>query len=168
MNAVSMTFSRDQVLAELEKCQDRVMQTLVPTIISVGLISIADRENVVSITLFACFAVLFSSSLYVASLSHKIFRNTTFIQALNEQDASESDLSWWAALSKFQVLEKPIPVIGFETTTISVVYGVFSIAFFFMFQEINFLLSLLLGLLLQLVSTLSLKKQTAILKVGAR
>jgi len=78
-------FDRDQGRTELEQCQERIMQTLAPILIVVGLISIADRENVALITLCSSFTVLFGSSLYVASLGYKIFRNTTFIQALNER-----------------------------------------------------------------------------------
>jgi hypothetical protein len=62
----------DKVLSEISDCQGRILQTLVPTIISVGLISIADRENIALITLVTSFSVLFGSSLYVASLSYKI------------------------------------------------------------------------------------------------
>ena len=145
-------FDREQVRAELEQCQERIIQTLVPTLIAVGLISIADRENIALITLCSSFAVLYGSSLYVASLSYKIFRNTTFIQALNERNSSDSDIYWWGALSRYNQLYSPPLVIGYETTTISVVYFVFSIAFVIMFYEIQLLLSLALGFLLASVA----------------
>lgn len=141
-------FDREQVRSELELCQDRIAQTLVPTIIAVGLISIADRENIVLVTLSSSFSVLFASSLYVASLSYKIFRNTTFIQAINELHTSESNDYWWGALMKFNDNSKPPLFIGFETRAISVVYFVFAIAFIFMFYDVNPLLSIGLGLIL--------------------
>lgn len=36
---------REKIILEISECQNRIVQIMVPTIISVGLISIADREN---------------------------------------------------------------------------------------------------------------------------
>jgi len=142
----------DKVLSEISDSQGRILQTLVPTIISVGLISIADRENVALITLITSFSVLFGSSLYVASLSYKIFRNACFIRAVTEQSMVTDTIHWEKALSLFNAMESPPKIIGFETKTVSIIYFVFSIAFTFMFYEMNALLSIIFGIILSLVA----------------
>jgi len=144
--------NREQVLAELKSCQERTLQTLVPTIISVGLISIADRDKFALITLVSAFSILFGSSLYIASLAHKIFRNATYLQALDELDTESFVYSWGAALSKFNQIAKPPGIIGYETTTIATIYIVFSGAYLLMFFEMNMLLSSLLSVVLATIA----------------
>lgn len=143
---------REKVVAEISDCQSRILQTLVPTIISVGLISIADRENIALITLFSAFAVLFASSLYVGSLTYKIFRNAAFIRALTDLNQSDSHICWEKALSVFVKSEAPPKIVGSETRAISIIYLVFSFAFIFMFYGINPLMSALLGVILIFVA----------------
>ena len=69
MNPEICEKNRNQALTELQSCQERTLQTFVPTIIAVGLIAIADRGNFALVTLASSFAVLFGSSMYVASLA---------------------------------------------------------------------------------------------------
>ncbi|AWL12221.1 hypothetical protein HMF8227_01748 [Saliniradius amylolyticus] len=140
--------NREQVANELRGCQERTLQTLVPTIIAVGLIAIADRENFALITLVSSFAVLFCSGLYLASLAYKIFRNGAYLTALDELDPESAVHSWGAALSRFHELSQPPRIIGYETTTVALIYAVFSGAFFLMFYEIHLLLASALALVL--------------------
>lgn len=60
--------------------------------------------------------------------------------------------SWGRALNKFQDQAKAPGVIGYETKTISIVYLVFSGAFFLMFYEMHLWLALGLGTILGIVA----------------
>lgn len=143
---------REKVVSEISDCQSRIVQVLVPTVIAVGLISIADRDKFALITLITSFAILFSSSLYIASLSYKIFRNASFLRVVSElEDKEKTSLHWERALSMFGKLIKPPFIIGYETKTISVIFIVFSISFVFMFFEMNSILSVVLGSILLIV-----------------
>lgn len=144
--------NRDQVLSELQACQDRTLHTLVPTIIAVGLISIGDREYFALVTLISSFAVLFGSSLYVASLAYKIFRNGSYLQVLSEYDPAADMHSWNAALQKFNKVAKIPKIIGFETKTIAVIYLAFAGSFTLMFYGIHNLLAPILGGILVLIA----------------
>lgn len=144
--------NREQALGELKDCQERTLKTLVPTIIAVGLTSIANRENFAIVTLISSFAILFSSSLYVASLAYKIFRNGVYLEVLNEKDSSTSEKSWNSHLQEFNSLKKPPLIIGRETTTVGVIYLVFSSSFILMFYEIHLLLTCFLGATLAAVA----------------
>ena len=59
---------REKIEMEIAHSQGRIIQTLVPTILALGLLGIASPENIRDITLGSAFAVLFSSSLYVTSV----------------------------------------------------------------------------------------------------
>lgn len=142
---------RQKVIDEISACQERILQTFVPTIIAVGLIAIADRENFATITMVCAFAVLFGSSLYVASLSYKIFRNACFIRALGDLSVDSTALHWEDMLSRFHSSVAPPRIIGYETRTIAFIYLIFSLAFVLMFREIDLPMSLLFGLLLFVV-----------------
>ncbi len=143
---------REKVLAEISECQGRILPTLVPTILSVALISIADRKNFALITLVSAFSVLFASSLYVASLSYKIFRNASFIRVFTGHIESEDKVHWEKALSKFNENKSSPMIIGFETKTIAIIYIVFSMAYTLMFYSINSILAVLLGIVLAIVA----------------
>jgi len=138
---------RQKVIDEIAACQERILQTFVPTIIAVGLIAIADRENFATITLVSAFVVLFGSSLYVASLSYKIFRNACFIRALSEI-APSATVHWEDMLSRFNKAQTPPRIIGYETHTVAFIYVIFSLAFVYMFYEINLPVTLLFGAML--------------------
>jgi hypothetical protein len=143
---------RQKVLDEITACQERILQTFVPTIIAVGLIAIADRETFASITLVSAFAVLFGSSLYVASLSYKIFRNACFIRALSDIAPKSSTLHWEDMLSRFNQEQTPPKIIGYETRTIAFIYMIFSLAFIYMFYAISLPMTLLFGTMLFIVA----------------
>jgi len=143
---------RDKIIAEISECQGRILQTLVPTIIAVGLISIADREKFALITLITAFSVLFGTSVYVASLSYKIFRNSSFIRALTDRVTSKNTVYWEEALSKFNQYQSPPAIIGYETKTIGIVYLVFSLTYVFMFYELDPLITCILGFVLAAVA----------------
>jgi len=142
---------RDKVIAEISECQARILQTLVPTIIAVGLISIADREKFALITSVTAFSVLFGTSLYVASLSYKIFRNSSFIRALTDLTTSDT-VYWEEALSKFNKNQSPPTIIGYETKTVAIVYLVFAITYIYMFYELAPLITCVLGSVLAIVA----------------
>ena len=144
---------RNKILTEISECQSRILQVFVPTIIAVGLISIADKDKFALITLFSSFAILFGSSLYVTNLSYKIFRNATFLKVINENNkTNEDEIYWENALSLFHTKIAPPKVIGYETKTIAVIYMMFSIVFIFMFFSINLFFSLVCGILLLLIA----------------
>lgn len=142
---------RQKVVDEIAACQERILQTFVPTIISVGLIAIADRENFATITMVCAFAVLFGSSLYVASLSYKIFRNACFIRALGDVAPKGDSIHWEDMLSRFHQALNPPRIIGYETRTIAFIYMIFALAFIYMFYEIDLVMSTVFGLLLFVV-----------------
>ncbi len=139
---------RDKVISEISECQGRILQTLVPTILAMGLISIADREKFALITSVTAFSVLFSTCLYVTSLSYKIFRNASFIRVLTERNAKHETFYWEEVLSKFNKHQSPPKIIGYETKTIAIIYLVFSFTYIFMFYEIDPLVTMMLGLIL--------------------
>jgi len=143
---------RQKVIDEISASQERILQTFVPTIIAVGLIAIADRENFATITLVSAFVVLFGSSLYVASLSYKIFRNACFIRALSEFAPSTGSLHWEDLLSRFNKAQTPPKIIGYETHTVAFIYMIFSLAFIYMFYVINLPITLLFGTMLFIVA----------------
>lgn len=140
---------REKVVNEISECQGRILQTFVPTIIAIGLISVANRDEFAFITLVCSFSILFGSSLYVASLCYKIFRNAAFIRALTELNNDNEDVvSWEAALALFNKKFPPPKVLGAETKTISVVYATFSATYVLMFYEISLFFAFLFGLIL--------------------
>jgi hypothetical protein len=143
---------REKIISEISECQGRILQTLVPTIIAIGLISIADREEFALITSVTAFSVLFGTSVYVASLSYKIFRNSSFIRALTDRAETSNTIYWEEALSKFNKYQSPPAIIGYETRTIAVVYLVFSLTYTYMFYEIYPLVTTVLGFVLATVA----------------
>lgn len=145
-------WDRDKVISEMSDCQSRILQILVPTLVSVGLISVADREHFAIITIICAFSVLFYSSFYSASLSYKIFRNASFIRALSERKGATTSFNWEAALAKFNSTKSAPRVLGYETKTLATVYLVFVLSFVFMFIDIETVLSLVLGVILVVVA----------------
>jgi cell division protein FtsL len=141
---------RVKILSEISDSQNRVIQIFVPTILAIGLISIADKEKFALTTLFAAFAILFSSSLYIASLSYKIFRNAMFLRAVTSQKNNEKDnvVHWEKALSIFTKKVNPPKIIGYETKTIAIIFIMFAFIYTFMFYYIHPIASVVLGLVL--------------------
>lgn len=131
---------REKVETEIETCQARVIQTLVPTILALGLISIADPQSIRNVTMGCAFAVLFSSSLYVASLSYKIFLNASFLQVFGRTDIKKNKIYWEDALSEYRKKHLPM-IIHSETTTAAAIYMVLSFMFFFIFHKVNLIAS---------------------------
>ena len=145
---------REKILAEIADCQNRILQTLVPTILAVGLVSIADKKHFALITLFASFAILFGASLYIANLSYKIFRNATFIKAITERENNGNDsmIHWEKALSIFSKKAAPPAIIGYETKTIAVIFLVFALVYTLMFFSMQPVLSIVFGAILGVVA----------------
>jgi len=139
---------RNKVVAEIADCQGRILQVFVPTIIAVGLISIADRQNIATITMVCAFVVMFGSSLYVANLSYKIFRNACFVRAVTTLAPKDGVVHWEEMLSRFNREQAPPAIIGYETRTIAFIYMIFAGAFFYMFREIDLLSSALFAAVL--------------------
>lgn len=145
---------KEKILKEISDSQTRILNIFVPTILAIGLISIADKENFALVTLLASFSILFASSLYISSLSYKIFRNATFLNALNSHNEKKDDgmIHWERAFSMFLEKTKPPKIIGYETKTIATIFIMFSIVFAVMFFDMNAYLSLSLGAILIFIS----------------
>lgn len=143
---------RQKVIDEIAGCQERILETFVPTIIAVGLIAVADRETFATVTLICAFVVLFGASLYIASLSYKIFRNACFIRALGDQAPAGGGVHWEDMLARFNQEQSPPAIIGYETRSIAFIFMVFSLAYVYMFFEINALMAALCGAVLFIVA----------------
>lgn len=142
----------EKVTKEISDCQGRVLQTFVPTIIAIGLIPVADKQKFALVTLVCAFSILFGSSLYVASLSYKIFRNAAFIQVLTELSEYRGMLSWERVLLNFNQ-KRPAPgVLGTETRTVAAIYATFSATYILMFYEINQVLVVFFGIILMIIA----------------
>lgn len=133
----------ESIKQEIQQLQNRVIQTLVPTILALGLIAIANPDYINLFTLGCTFSVLFSSSLYIACLSYKIFRNSQFLAVFYIVEREQGKVYWDDALFEYRRI-KGIPfIIHSETTTAAFIYIVLAITFFCIFYNTNFLVSLL-------------------------
>ncbi len=118
-----------------------------------GLFSIADREKFALITLITAFSVRFGTSIYVASLSYKIFRNASFISAITDTNTTGERTVYGEEMhSRFNREQSPPIIIGYETKTIAMVYLVFSVTYIFMFYKMSPLITVFLGSILVLVA----------------
>ncbi len=122
---------RRYVESEIQGAQTRVMQTLVPTILSLGLIAICNTNQLGRVSMGCAFGVLFSSSLYVAALSYKIFRNGAFLAAFPPAEKPGA-LRWERLLTDFNEQRKQT-IIQAETPTAAVIYAVLALTFLFIF-----------------------------------
>ena len=143
---------REKIEMEIAHSQGRIIQTLVPTILALGLLGIASPENIRDITLGSAFAVLFSSSLYVTSLSYKIFRNAQFLKVFLSPEKRENEIYWENALSEYQNKHGLPILIHSETTTVGAIYMVLSITFFFIFYRVNMIASFVCTFILLWIS----------------
>lgn len=127
--------AEDALNREIESCQDRIVRVLVPTIVSFGITAVGrvgvSGGGVVSydVLFAALFAVLFSSSLYIASMSYKIFERAAFLRVLSEQDTD-----WETVVSEYRSAYSP-RVIGSETSAIGWIYMVLAVMFGVLFLE---------------------------------
>lgn len=144
---------RDKIEREIEQCQTRFAQVLVPTVLAFGLIAIADPENIRHVTLGCAFAVLFSSSLYFASLSYKIMRNGIFLQVFGREYSGEDKKIYWEnALSVYREKSDLPPLIHSETITAGAIYAVLSLTYFFIFYRVNLIASIVATFILLCIS----------------
>jgi len=125
---------REKVVTEIAQCQARVVQTMVPTILALGLIAVADAEKAGVLTFGCAFAILFCSSLYVASLSCKIFQNGAFLKVFGPDEPEPSVVYWEDALATFREKDTMFPIHS-ETWAAAVIYVVLSLTFFFIFYR---------------------------------
>jgi len=138
---------------EIRDCQTRVLQTLVPTILALGLIAVSDPLNISSLSLECAFAVLFSSSMYVASLSFKIFRNSTFLFVFARGEGENTKkLMWSDALKAFNNHKLSPFIIRAETTTAALIYTVLAITFCYVFISVNFIVTIICTAVLLIVA----------------
>lgn len=142
---------RDKVTQEISQCQSRVIQTMVPTILALGLIAVADSNCVGILTLGCCFSILFCSSLYVACLSHKIFKNSRFLKVFCRPQARKGTVYWEHALDRYRSSTDRLPLSS-ETVTAGTIYAVLAMTFFFVFHESYPVASLVCALLLLAVA----------------
>jgi hypothetical protein len=145
---------REKVITEISEAQARIIQIFVPTILAVGLVSITDKENLALVTMFASFAILFGSSLYITNLSYKIFRNATFIRAVSEKEQTKDSgvIHWEKALSIFVSKKEQPKIIAYETKTIAVIFIVFALIYILMFYKMNLILSIVFGIILLILA----------------
>lgn len=121
--------AEEAINREIESCQDRIVRVLVPTIISFGIATIGQLRGGAGGPLSydflfgALFAVLFSSSLYIASMSYKIFERAAFLRALTDRTAD-----WETVIRMYRKRYSP-RIIGSETTTISWIYMLLAVMF---------------------------------------
>jgi len=126
---VLSTAAEDALNNEIESCQDRIVRVLVPTIISFGITAVGrvgvDATATVSYEILfgALFAVLFSSSLYIASMSYKIFERAAFLRVLSGQETD-----WETVVREYRSRYAP-RIIGSETTAIGWIYMVLAVLF---------------------------------------
>jgi len=139
---------------EIQQCQSRVLQTLVPTILALGLIAVADPENIGGLSLGCAFAVLFSSSLYVASLSFKIFRNASFLDAFSDREAKQGAeyVRLSDAISYFNAQSVSPTVLRAETSTAALIYLVLAVTFGYIFYSVNLIVTIICTVILLSVS----------------
>ena len=96
--------SREKVIKEISELQARVLQTLVPTILALGLIAVAASAKLGSsdgtggfepkIIMGCTFAILFTSGLFVAALSYKIQFNGNCLRVFPPRDSKKGEVDW--------------------------------------------------------------------------
>ncbi|MFC1947531.1 hypothetical protein ACFLXY_06400 [Chloroflexota bacterium] len=132
----------DKVTKEIEQCQSRVLQTLVPTVLALGLIGFSGMSMSTEssfppyFAMGATFAVLLATSLYIASLSYKIFMNGTFLSVFAPK---QSDIIYWERVVKLfrgEPSGKP-KIIHSETTTAGTIYMILALTYIFIFASID-------------------------------
>lgn len=139
---------------EIQQCQSRVLQTLVPTILALGLIAVADPKNIGGLSLGCAFAVLFSSSIYVASLSFKIFRNASFLDTFSDREAEQGSeyVRLSDAISFFNDQSISPTVLRAETSTAALIYLVLALTFGYIFYSVNLIVTIVCTVILLSVS----------------
>ena len=105
--------SHEKVIKEIADSQTRVVQTLVPTILAIGLIAVAASASLggsegasrfrLDIVVGCTFAILFSSSIYVAALSYKIFRNGTFLSVFAPTETGKDEVEWETVVGRYNL-----------------------------------------------------------------
>ncbi len=132
--------------AEIENCQKRIIQIMAPTIVAFGITGISSigegsGENILFIFL-ALFAVLFSSSLYIASLSYKIFKNAAYLRKYAKKEDWEKLMEIERGLYRTWFIGTETSAIGCIYILLSVIFGIiFPVRFWMTFT--NLLLRLL-------------------------
>jgi hypothetical protein len=113
------------VTEEMQRCQKRIASTIVSLILSIGLIGTSKftGTKVAHISMYSHFGVLLCASLYISSLTFKIFRNAAFIQYMN---AIQNIPAWEAVLEKFN-----------EKTRVSL-YETTAVWFIFLFLDLAY------------------------------
>ncbi len=116
---------RERIQREIEDCQKRITQVLVPTIVGFGLLGVSTfgaiesvEESTILIFLFAFLAVFVTSGLYITSLSYRIFRNAAFLRKFSEKEGD-----WERMLKKYNEVNPP-RILDLETTTIGLIYTI--------------------------------------------
>lgn len=149
-----------KIRREIEQCQARVLQTLVPTILSLGLIAFSRFVNEAEvgsppyITMGATFAVLLASSLYIASLSYKIFMNAGFLSVFAEK--KPDTIYWEDVVVKFRELAGRPRIIHSETTTAAMIYIILTAIYVFIFASLSAVRASLGAMVFLIISTLLL------------
>ena len=128
---------RDKVMDEISQCQARVLQTMVPTILALGLLAIAQKDSIPGLALGCGFAILFCSGLYVAALSHKIFRNAGFLAIFSDNLLQDDHtINWESVLNRYPGTHREFPIYS-ETTTAGTIYLALALTYFYVFFAKN-------------------------------
>ncbi len=125
---------RDKVMEETSQCQARVVQTMVPTILALGLLAVAPPGNLDGIALGCAFAIVFCSGLYVACLSFKIFRNAAFLSVFSDWiDRKDGTINFEDLIGRYRGGGRAFPIHS-ETTTAGIIYLALAATFFYIFH----------------------------------
>lgn len=130
----------DRARSEIANCQQRITQVFVPTIIGFSISALGGimavpfgsaKSNIgmevfILLFLFSFFSVFISSSIYIMSLSYKIFRNAAFLKECSTDDDWENLLKDYNTSIKSKAFHK---LMELETTAIGLVYSILSIVY---------------------------------------
>tara|TARA_B100001964_G_C14021177_1_gene503919 strand:- start:199 stop:777 length:579 start_codon:yes stop_codon:yes gene_type:complete len=127
---------RAKVEKEISSLQQRVIRIIIPTMLSIGLVSIAGTEEYGKVAMAGTFAILMSSGMFVAALSYKIFQNAAFLRVFVTPVGDPAELSWEDALIRFRRgwISLIIPT---ETTAAAIIYFLFAGAYLYAFKDVD-------------------------------
>ena len=127
---------RAKVENEISSLQNRVLQIIIPTMLSIGIVSIVGSDHYGKVAMAGTCAIVMSSGTFVATLSYKIFQNAAFLRVFVTPSGHPGGLSWEDELIKFRegVISLIIPA---ETTPAAIIYFLFAGAYLYAFKDVD-------------------------------
>ena len=127
---------RAKVENEISSLQNRVLQIIIPTMLSIGIVSIVGSDHYGKVAMAGTCAIVMSSGTFVATLSYKIFQNAAFLQVFVTLVGHPGELSREDALIKFREgwISLIIPT---ETTAATIIYFLFAGAYLYAFKDVD-------------------------------